>query len=260
MDTGRAKGTVPGDRFSKREWVARTGSTNTDLLAVARAGGPEQVLVADEQTTGRGRLGRSWVAPPGASLLCSILLRPDIPAGEAGCLTMALGVAATDAVAEVAGCRLGLKWPNDLVSVAPGGDLKVSGMLSEAVLDGERLAAVVLGIGINVNWPDELPAELAATATSLRHLVGRDIDRHLLLEALLAAFETRLDEPATSLLEVYRKRCATLGRRVRIETTDGATEALAIDIDPDGALVVESASGVRRSVFAADIVHLRPLS
>lgn len=259
MEAGRAKDTESAGRFSRVVWVPETGSTNTDLLAVALSGGPEQVLVADAQTAGRGRLGRSWSAPAGASLLCSILVRPELAAADTGLLMMALGVAAVDSVAEVSGCELGLKWPNDLVTSAAGGDRKVSGMLSEGVLDGDRLIAAVLGIGINVNWPDELPDDLAGTATSLRHLAGRDVDRAELLRSLLSHFERRLELEPGELLAAYRSRSATLGRRVRIEESTGFSEAVALDVAADGALVVEDEVGDRRVLHAGDVVHLRPL-
>jgi BirA family biotin operon repressor/biotin-[acetyl-CoA-carboxylase] ligase len=258
----RAKAALEGRRFGRVEWVERTGSTNTDLLDAARAGAPEQVLVADEQTAGRGRLGRTWQAPSGASLLCSILIRERLAPGSASRTTMALGVAAAEAVAGVAGVELGLKWPNDLVARAAGddgADLKVSGMLAESVVEGDAVTAVVAGIGINVNWPSELPRDLAATATSLGHLCGREVDRVDLLVAMLARLETWLAAPAADLLDAHRARSATLGRDVRIEQSTGTWTGHAVDVAADGALVVD-ANGDRREVHAGDVVHLRPQS
>jgi BirA family biotin operon repressor/biotin-[acetyl-CoA-carboxylase] ligase len=258
----RAKAALAARRFGRIEWVGRTGSTNTDLLGRARDGAPEQVLVADEQTAGRGRLGRTWQAPPGASLLCSVLIREPIAATGASRTTMALGVAAAEAVADVAAVELGLKWPNDLVARAAGEDatdLKVSGMLAESVVEGDVVAAVVAGIGINVNWPEALPADLASTATSLAHLAGHDVDRTDLLVAMLVRLEAWLASSPQDLLDAHRERSATLGRTVRIEQAAESWTGTAVDVAPDGALVVE-VGGTRRSVHAGDVIHLRPES
>jgi BirA family biotin operon repressor/biotin-[acetyl-CoA-carboxylase] ligase len=264
----RAKAALAGGRFGRIECVDRTGSTNTDLLARARAGDPEQVLVADEQTAGRGRLGRSWQAPRGASLLCSVLVRERVAASDAARVTMALGVAAVDACRSVARVDVGLKWPNDLVAVGvgdDGSDRKVSGMLAESVLDGDRVSAIVAGIGINVDWPDDLPDDLAATATSLRHLAGGavrhgGVDRVDLLVALLRGLEANLAVDPAALLDAYRSRSATLGREVRIEQAGGTWTGRAGDVTSTGALVVEPAGGgAPREVHAGDVVHLRPL-
>ncbi len=195
----------PGQPFADVRWVAETGSTNADAMALARQGEPEGiVLVADHQTAGRGRAGRTWSAPPGASLLCSVLLRP--PAAVVDLCTMAVAVAAAAAVAEVAGVTPRLKWPNDLVWPGDGSapDRKLAGILAEAdwpasspASGGWRppatheRAAVVVGIGINVAWPDELPDELTDVAVALSHLVDRPVDREDLLIALLSALGPR---------------------------------------------------------------------
>jgi BirA family biotin operon repressor/biotin-[acetyl-CoA-carboxylase] ligase len=261
MTAERAKAGLEGARFARIEWVQRTGSTNSDLLARARAGAPEQVLVADEQTAGRGRLGRTWQAPPGSSLLCSILVREVVAPAEAWRIAGALGLAAAGAVEATCGVRLGVKWPNDLVAPgagAGGADLKVAGMLAESVVEGDRVTAVVAGIGINVAWPEPLPDELAATATSLARLAPEPPDRVDLLVALLRGYEAQLDRPVADLLAEQRRRSATLGRTVRVEQAGGAWQGRAVELAPDGALVVDVA-GERRHVHAGDVVHLRPV-
>src|SRR5690349_15935960 len=140
MPLERAKQGLEGTRFRVR-WVDETGSTNHDLLAAARAGEPEGlVLVADHQSAGRGRLGRVWEAPPGASLLMSILLRPVLGLADAHAVTAAVGLAAAYACEAVAGFRPGLKWPNDLVV----GPRKLAGILAETNLQGDRLDALVV--------------------------------------------------------------------------------------------------------------------
>ncbi len=269
MDTGRAKSALEGHRFATVEWLDSTGSTNSDLLERARQGAPEQVLGARHQAAGRGRMGRTWEAPPDASLLCSVLVRPALAPTDVGAVTMALGLAAAEACEEVAGVEVGLKWPNDLVVVGvgpEGRDLKLSGILAESVVLGGRVDAVVAGIGINVDWPEPLPEDLAPIATSLRPHSGGPVDATDLLVAMLRGFEERLavverqeggGGPAALLAE-YRRRSATLGRSVRVELPGREILGTAADVTASGSLVVEDESGVRHDVAAGDVIHLRP--
>ena len=265
----------PGGRFADVRWVAETGSTSADVMGLARQGEPEGiVLVADHQTAGRGRAGRTWTAPPGAGLLCSILLRP--PAAVVDLCTMAVAVAAAEAVAEVAGVAPRLKWPNDLVWPGDGSapDRKLAGILAEAdwpassppsggwrpPAAGER-AAVVVGIGINVAWPEELPEELVDVAVSLDRIVDQTVDREDLLIALLSALGPRYRSLVSgergTLLDEWRARSATLGRRVRVDLGADDVEGTAVDITQDGHLVVDTADGTRREFAVGDVVHLR---
>lgn len=244
--------------------VAETGSTNADVLALAKDGSPEGVvLVADHQTAGRGRLGRAWQAPPGSSLLVSILVRPEITPSSGHLVTTALGIAAAEA------CRdhdvpARLKWPNDLVVEHHGGTRKLSGMLSEALLDGEALAAVVLGIGINVNWPDDLPAELEDIAVAMNHVVGHDVSRPDVLSHLLRRFDHWYGEITTAdgrgrMIGRYRELSATIGSRVQIDLGGESVVGDAIDINADGhLLVVDDCPDRPLEIVAGDVVHLRP--
>jgi BirA family biotin operon repressor/biotin-[acetyl-CoA-carboxylase] ligase len=207
-------------RFRDIRWFAEVDSTNRVAADLARAGAPDGVVVvADHQTAGRGRRGRTWESHPGASLLVSVILRPA-PA----LVTLAAGVAAAEACA---GVDVGLKWPNDLML----GDAKLGGILSELVGD-----AAVVGLGLNLCWA---PAGAAC--------LGEGADRQALLDAYLAG----LDSPG-DVLARYRSRCTTLGRRVRIEVPGGAIEGLATDVDEHGRLLVDG-----RPVAAGDVVHLR---
>ena len=267
MPGDRARTALAGARFADLRWVAETGSTNADLLALAHDDPSLDgvVLVADHQTAGRGRLGRTWEAPAGAGLLCSTLLRPDLEPSQLHLITVAVGVAASDACAEVAGVRPRLKWPNDLlVAHADGTDRKLAGILAESVVRDVRVDALVVGMGINVNWPADLPAELAAIATSLNHHAGHDVDREDLLVAHLRGLSTLLDQLGTddgrlALLGRYRDLSATLGREVRVETSTGSITGIATDVDRDGHLLVD-VDGHVRTVAAGDVVHLRPAS
>ena len=169
----------PANRFADVRRFATIDSTNRYLLECAAAGEPEGVVaVADEQTAGRGRLDRSWVAPPGAALLVSVLLRPRLPIERLHLVTLAAALAAIDAVKVLAGVDARLKWPNDVVV----DDRKLAGILAES--DGA--GAIVVGMGLNVRG-DWFPPELAATATAC------DVDRDELLDAWLRAFDARLD-------------------------------------------------------------------
>jgi BirA family biotin operon repressor/biotin-[acetyl-CoA-carboxylase] ligase len=240
------------------EWVAETGSTNADLLAAARGGAPEgRVLSADHQTAGRGRLGRSWVAPSGASLLCSVLVRPAIPLTRVHLVTTALALAAADACGSLAGVAPDLKWPNDLLV----GTRKLGGVLAESVVEGDHLEALVIGIGLNVSWPEELPDDLAEIATALNLEGGHDVDRRVLLGAILEGFATRYADLGAgnveALVDEARRRTATLGQAVLVDLGNDTLVGDAVDITLDGHLVVES-DGVRREVTAGDVVHLRP--
>ncbi|OWY61991.1 biotin--[acetyl-CoA-carboxylase] ligase [cyanobacterium TDX16] len=259
---------LTGTRFEQVEWVGETGSTNADLLARARAGASDGlVLVADHQAAGRGRLGRSWEAPPGASLLVSVLLRPDVPLARAHLLTVALGLAAVEALEELAEVPAALKWPNDVVvpdsQVGDGPiDRKLGGILAESVVEDGSLAAVVVGMGLNVAWPPVLPAELATIAVAANHVSDVALDRADLLVAILVRFERLLadldDEAGTAeLRRRYLERCRTIGRDVRVELADGSFTGRADDVTDEGHLVVTTPHG-RREVTAGDVVHLRP--
>jgi BirA family transcriptional regulator, biotin operon repressor / biotin---[acetyl-CoA-carboxylase] ligase len=240
-------------------------STNTVALELARAGEPEGlVVVADHQTAGRGRLGRSWQAPPGSSLLVSILLRPgaDAPAHRAHLLTAAVAMAAADACQSVAGFLPSLKWPNDLVVERPEGWRKLAGVLAESDLSAGTLATVVVGIGVNVNWPVDLPPELAGIAVAANHVAGAPVDRTQLLAGLLEGVGARygsLSRPDgwRELAEEFRRRCSSLGTRVRGELGSETVEGVASGLSDDGRLGIDTADGMRW-VAAGDVTHLRP--
>ena len=239
-------------------WVAETGSTNADLVVQARSGAAHgTVLVADHQTAGRGRLGRSWQAPPGSALLCSILLRPEPTAVIHGAV-WAVALAAQSAVATLTGVTPELKWPNDLMV----GERKLAGVLAEGVTDpGDplTLSGVVVGIGLNVGWA-EPPREVAARAITVEELGARPVDRHVLLERLLTDLaplvELWIDTP-DELHAEYRSRLDTLGRAVRVDMGDRLLSGTAVDVTADG-LAIRLADGTEQLVLAGDVVHLRP--
>jgi BirA family biotin operon repressor/biotin-[acetyl-CoA-carboxylase] ligase len=249
--------------------VESTASTNADLVAAAEAGEPAGlVLVAELQTAGRGRLDRSWTAPPRSGLTFSVLLRPAVPPRALGWLPLLAGLAAAEALGRLAELDVRLKWPNDLVV----DDRKLAGVLAERVAgvvsegddrreDLERtIGAVVVGIGLNVSTlATELPV---ATATSLAIEGAACTDRDPLLRAILRRLAERVsmwDGPYgdRGLADDYRARCATIGRAVRAELPAGAViEGLAEDVDDDGRLLIRTSTGLE-TVGAGDVVHLR---
>jgi BirA family biotin operon repressor/biotin-[acetyl-CoA-carboxylase] ligase len=207
------------------------------------------------------------MAPPGSSLLLSVLLRP--PAAVAEAVTMVAGLAMAEAVEAVAGVDARLKWPNDLVV---GDDRKLAGILAEADWPAaahssagwsppapEERVVVVVGIGVNVNWPTDVPDELADLLVACNHVAGHDVDR----AELLAAFLHRLDARYTALragtvpTSDWRARSATLGRRVRVDLGSDDVVGTAVDIDAAGRLVVETLEGDRRTFAVGDVTHLR---
>jgi BirA family biotin operon repressor/biotin-[acetyl-CoA-carboxylase] ligase len=271
----RARAALAGSRFADVRWVASTGSTNADALALARDGAPEGVVVvADYQTAGRGRYDRAWVAPPGGSLLVSVLLRPPSPVASTA--TMATAVAMAEAVEEVAGVAPGLKWPNDLVIAAEGGERKLAGILAEADWpvsatisagwkqpSAHERAVIVVGIGVNVSWPedDEAIRDVADTAVALNWVTPEPVDRVDLLVAFLRRLESSygglVTEGPGAAMDQWRRRSATLGRRVRIDLGVDDVEGTAVDVTAEGHLVVEAPGGQLRTFAVGDVVHLR---
>jgi BirA family biotin operon repressor/biotin-[acetyl-CoA-carboxylase] ligase len=260
---------MPGVRFTDIRRFDSIDSTNRYLLEVARGGAPDGVVaVADHQSAGRGRLGRRWEAPPGSNLLMSVLLRPDLPADRRHLASVVVALAATEAVQVVTDLEVGIKWPNDLL--APDGG-KLAGVLAEADLapsvgtTGRDPTAIVVGIGINVNWPGPdtvLPPELAGSTTSLCCLAGRPVDRAELLDAWLGALEPRVADLGTEpgrdrQVAEFRSRCATLGTPVRVELADDRFEGVASDVTPEGHLVVV-VGDTTRTVVSGDVIHVRP--
>ncbi len=254
--------------FARPERLPEVDSTNTELMRRAAAGAPEgTVLVAARQGAGRGRLGRRWVGHPGGSLLCSLLFRPSWPAEHWHLAPLVVALSAAEASSSSAGVECACKWPNDLL--AGPAQRKVAGVLSEAGRDG----ALVVGIGLNVNWPPGFPPEgdpdaaaLAASATSLDRVAGSPVDLEALTAAFLAGVARRWERldpgarrpsaEASALRDDYRRRCATLGRLVRVELPAETLLGRAVDLDERGRLVVETPSGAR-PVDSGDVVHVR---
>jgi BirA family biotin operon repressor/biotin-[acetyl-CoA-carboxylase] ligase len=257
-----------GTRFADIRWLDSVDSTNRYVMDEARSGTPEGlVVVADHQSSGRGRLGRIWEAPAGSNLLTSVLLRPKLPPDQRYLACVVVALAAADAMAAVAGVTPQVKWPNDLL--APDGR-KLAGVLAESEAGPAWTTSdpvpIVVGIGINVGWPAsdrDLPDHLVGTATSLRQVAGRPVDRSALLHAWLDRLDPRVtalgtEEGRRTQLEELQRRCVTIGNPVRVELAHRSFEGTATGLTAEGHLVVTTAQGVRE-VAAGDVVHLRPV-
>lgn len=266
---------TPYGPWNRLELHAQTGSTNADVAAAAREGEPEGlVVVAEQQTAGRGRLGRRWESPARAGITVSVLLRPgeaDAARGWSpvqptgyGWLPLLAGVALVGAVTKLAKLDAALKWPNDLLIDGA----KCAGILAETVPDAAGAAsAVVLGVGVNVTTRrDELPVNPnGPPATSLLLAGAAVTDRDPLLRALLRGIaewyarwrDAGGDVEASGLRDAYLRHCATLQRPVRVLLPSGGElTGTATTVDQDGRLVVRTANGEHR-VAAGDIRHLR---
>ncbi len=250
FDVDRFRSVLRTDTFGRNLiFEPSVGSTMDLARAAAEQGAPEgTVALADSQTAGRGRLGRSWVAPPAVNLLPTLLLRP--PASVLRQIAMIAPLAVSDAVLEFVGLRTDLKWPND-VQVA---GKKLAGILIETSIARDEMF-VLVGTGLNVNFDPRPHEEIRDIATSLAVELGHDVEREALLAAYLARFE-RMYEAAKSgesMLDAWRARLVTIGQQVRATWPGGTAEGLAEDVDATGALIVRNADGTQVTVEAGDV-------
>jgi len=252
IDADRLSADLDGSRWRSVSVVAETGSTNKDLVA---AGEPDRVLIAETQTAGRGRLGRRWETPAGTQIAVSVSIAvPSARTADLGWVPLAAGLAVHDTVTEVSGgvATAQLKWPNDVLIE----DRKLAGILGELASSTPPVA--VVGIGLNVALTEsELPVP---TATSLLLTTGTG-DRQAVAAVLLRSLDRWLTAWETDLpavIDAYRLRCDTVGRRVRVELpgTDGLL-GTAVTVDEQGRIVVRAEDGTERAVAAGDVTHLR---
>jgi len=229
-------------------------STNAVAKALAGQGAPEGTLVVtEEQTAGRGRRGKSWVSPPGANLLFSVLLRPPIEGEKVFVLTMVLGLAGLKAVNKVTGVKTMIKWPNDLYV----GTKKLAGVLTEFSVKGKQADWVVPGMGINVAWRPETAEEGGVPATSLLDEGGQRVSRNELLIEILTEFEGLYKEVVAGsmkpLYQEWNRNCLVLGKAVVVTSEKERIEGKALRIDEFGALILEDAEGNQRRILTGDV-------
>ncbi len=232
-------------------------STNDHARELAEQGAAHgEVVIAEEQTGGRGRRGRPWSSPRAANVYLSVVLRPDLPPARAPELTLLASVAVCDALRQ-ANVPAEIKWPNDLLV----GGRKIAGILTELASEPERVHWVVVGIGVNVNAAeDDFPEELRPIATSIRIVRGEPAPRALFVAACLTALEAWLDRHAEEGFEpvrlAWRERSATLGREVTVKTEGRDVVGRAEDVDAVGALLVRAGGRLER-ILSGDVLHLR---
>jgi BirA family transcriptional regulator, biotin operon repressor / biotin---[acetyl-CoA-carboxylase] ligase len=244
----------------------RVTSTNDIARSLALEGEAEGLVIsAEEQTAGRGRMGRSWLVPAGSSLQISILLRPSAPPASVIHITQMAALAVAEALREAAASiganqppSVSLKWPNDVLLNGK----KCAGILVETGVENEQLEYVILGLGINVNYSmDQYPA-LVNSATTLAEELGHPVDRGALLETLvnkLDAYYTRLCSGKAgeeAIFQEWRSLLATLGQRVRIGTPTGIEEGFALDVEADGALVLRRKEDLI-TLYSGDVTVLK---
>ncbi|HEX6400633.1 MAG TPA: biotin--[acetyl-CoA-carboxylase] ligase [Actinomycetota bacterium] len=227
-------------------WDEVATSTNDVARELAAAGAPAWTLVAaGHQTAGRGRAGRTWVDEPGRAVMLSVILRPALEPARVGLLSLAAGAAMAGAASEAAALDVRCKWPNDLL--ADG--VKVGGILAEADLDGDAIRHVVVGVGVNLEAPDGV-ADAAGIGA---------VDEERLVTAFVRELASTLEGDPAAILEAWRARADTLGRRVEATTVDGTVvRGLARDVDATGGLLVEVTDGDPVRIAFGDVRHLRP--
>ena len=231
-------------------------STNSFARQLADNGAREgEIVIAETQTHGRGRLGRRWQSPPFTNLYFSVILRPQLLPANAPQITLMAAVALAETVAALITQGVAIKWPNDILVEGK----KLAGILTEAACDPERLQYVLLGIGVNLNYRiDTMPEEIRRRATSLAELTGNMVSREGFFRRLIHA----LDRCYGELEEVGFARLAPRweahfelrGKQVRVESFDQSITGTALGIDQDGALLIEDPQGARQRVLAGDVI------
>ncbi len=233
-------------------YFAQIDSTNDEAKRLLSAGAPAwTVVAADEQTAGRGRMGRRWTAPPGAAVLMSVVLRPAINPARLNRLTMLGAVATLRALRRwFAPGEVSLKWPNDVLLRGR----KAAGVLPEAVFLGETFAGAVLGIGLNVNTDFSADPELAGRAISMAEARGAPMDRaEVLTELLTQLWEAYPSLDGDTLFDAWRGALTMLGARVTVTTPGGMLTGHAESADADGALWLRTDAGERVRLLAGDV-------
>lgn len=211
------------------------------------------IVVAETQTAGRGRLGRAWLSPPGQGIYASLLLRPPLPPNELPQITLSTAVSLVRALTRTVGVTPGIKWPNDLILKGK----KLGGILTEMETESDQIRYLVVGLGLNVNNTD-FPPELAGRATSLLKAEGRSFPRLTILKAWLEEFEILytqfLARGFPEILEEWKQHSVTLGKYVAVRQGPRQVEGLAMEVTPDGALVLETARGEEVKVTSGEII------
>jgi BirA family biotin operon repressor/biotin-[acetyl-CoA-carboxylase] ligase len=259
LDVAKVRGHLDAKRLgTKFHYFAEIGSTNTHARELAEKGAAEgEVVLAESQTHGRGRLGRRWESPPFANLYFSVILRPKLAPVYAPQITLTAAVALAEAIDSLIPLSPVIKWPNDILVNGK----KLAGILAEAVCIAERVEYVILGIGVNVNCPVEvMPQDLRQRATSLFDVTRIHMDREFVLRRLIQGLDRCYGDLEQFGFEAiapqWEARFGLRGKRVRIELRDQVLIGRACGLARDGALLVEGDDGILQKVIAGDVIPL----
>jgi BirA family transcriptional regulator, biotin operon repressor / biotin---[acetyl-CoA-carboxylase] ligase len=239
-------------------YFSELDSTNIFARRLAEQGRPAgEIVIAEEQTQGRGRLGRSWISPPYVNLYLSIVLRPELPPAHAPQITLMAAVALAETVASFVSFPALIKWPNDILVNGK----KVAGILTEASSTSERIDFVILGMGINLNFPEAwMPEAIRQRATSLliatQNIIRREVFLRRLIQGLDRCYGILEDSGFGAIAPRWEARFGLRDRRVRVDMIDGPIFGKAIGIDRDGALIVETDNGKFQRVIAGDVIPM----
>lgn len=228
-------------------------STNTFAKTLSEQKGPHGTLIiADEQTAGRGRLQRNWISTKGKNLLFTLIFYPEFGIEKISLLPFVGSLAVTDAIETVTGLSATCKWPNDVLINGK----KVCGMLLESSAGNSHGGKVILGIGVNVNQ-EEFPDELLHKASSLKNESGIEIDRVHLLASIVEELENRYDQlahfPSQRLLSDWKMKALLFGKKITVLESEFSYGATAIDVAEDGSLIIQTEDGKKKNIFAGDV-------
>jgi len=250
----------------KTKWIGKKihyfetlDSTNSQAYQLALNGAEEgEMVIAESQERGKGRLGRHWFSPPFLNLYLSVVLRPNISPHQASLITLMAAVATADAIRKFSGLLPLIKWPNDILL----GGRKVAGLLNEIQSEMDRIHFVILGVGINLNMDEKMfSEEIKSIATSLKIEMGQTISRKNFLQSLLQELENWytifMKQGSTMILKAWRDRAQLKGRQVKVTSFGEILIGVAVDVDSDGALILEMADGKRKRVVAGDVEYSR---
>lgn len=254
---------LQGEAVAKRlgikfHYFPELDSTNTYARRLAQQGASEgEVVIAERQSDGRGRLGRSWESPPYCNLYCSLLLRPTLAPAQAPQITLMAAVALADTVASFVSEPPAIKWPNDILLQGK----KLAGILTESSCDSQHIEFVILGIGVNLNFSSELmPEVIRHRATSLMEIAGKTISRESFLRRLIhdldRCYAILEDSGFDAIAPRWQARFGLRGKRVRVEMGSEMLTGRAVGIDRDGALLVEDDRGKHQRVVAGDVTAI----
>ena len=240
----------------KIHYFVEIDSTNVYAHKLAQEGAAEgEVVIAEAQTHGKGRMGRSWVSPPYRNLYLSVILRPKLAPPHAAQITLMCAVALAETVQSFLPFRPEIKWPNDILA----GGKKLAGILTESSVEADRVRFVIVGIGVNLNFPKELmPKAIQDVATSIFILTQKTVDREAFARRLIQDLDRCYGELENggfaSIAERWESFFQLKGKKVKVEMMDQAILGKAMGIDSEGALILQDEGGCQRKIVAGDVI------